>query len=121
MKPEVYAEAVMSLLEKGMKPKDVVNSINSSLKAAGRVALMPHIARAFARLGARRGQRNRSILIVAKKKHERTARKESGAHEIPLQVDENLIGGWRLENKEELVDASWKKHLLSIYNRATSS
>ena len=47
--------------------------------------------------------------------------KDMGAdtHEVETKVDTSLIGGWRLEGRENLVDASFKKHLLTVYNRVT--
>ena len=38
---------------------------------------------------------------------------------MKVRVDDSLIGGWRLEGRERLIDASYKELLLSIYNRAT--
>jgi len=35
------------------------------------------------------------------------------------EVDETLIGGWRLEGRGVLLDTSWKRSLLSIYNAST--
>ena len=43
------------------------------------------------------------------------------ADDIEVKTDEHLIGGWRLEGREHLYDASFKKHLLSIYNRTIQS
>ena len=40
------------------------------------------------------------------------------ADEVALNVDESLVGGWRLEVPGRPVAASWKKDLLSIYNRS---
>jgi len=36
-------------------------------------------------------------------------------------VDESLIGGWRLEGKETLVDASYKRELLELFNRSVNA
>ena len=72
--------------------------------------------------------KNGITLTVAREKDERSAKSavkdvladmNASTKDVSVKVDESLIGGWRLEGREMLVDASWKKSLLSIYNRAT--
>ena len=91
---------------------------------------MPRVAKAFERLAARESARNTVTLTIADKTHEHTAHKEAGAilaklglAESPVKthIDDSLIGGWRIEGNEHLIDASHKKHLLAIYNLATHS
>ena len=118
---DAYAHAIRRILENGKTPKDAVSAVLSSLEASGRAALLPHIARAFQRISMREDQRERVSLIVAREGDGVEARRASGSKDAPLVIDQSLIGGWRLEDKERLVDASWKKHLLSIYNRATTN
>lgn len=124
-----YAQALWQMIERGATPKRAVEALHESLVARGREALMPRIAKAFARLAARDKERSGLILSVAREKDERKALEEAkealvqmhtpNQDDIKVVVDESLIGGWRLEGSEHLVDASWKKHLISIYNRAT--
>lgn len=123
-----YAQALWHMIERGTAPKKAVQSLYDSLVVRGRQALMPRIAKAFARLAARDSKRSGLILSVAHEKDERKAMREAkevlgqmnaSKNEMTVQLDESLIGGWRLEGSEHLIDASWKKHLLSIYNRAT--
>ncbi len=123
-----YAQALWHLIEKGMKPVDAVAAIKKSLETHGRSALLPKIGRAFARLAAREERKNIMTLSVARQKDVAHALKETqkvlavqGIKETDLceSVDESLIGGWRLEGRGLLVDRSWKKSLLSMYNRAT--
>lgn len=116
----LYATALWRTIESGIDSKQAVKSLHEALVRRGRMSLMPQIARAFARIAAREAEKNASILVVARKDDEKTARKESGAHGALLAIDESLIGGWRLENKEQLQDASWKTSLLSIYGKVTS-
>ena len=128
MNPEPYAQALWQMLEKRAKPKDAVTKLQAMLKRQGREALLPKIARAFARIAARESRKNTVTLSVAHTKDERGARtavkgflKEMNvsAKDVAVETDEDLIGGWRLEGRGRLVDASFKKHLLSLYNRAT--
>jgi len=123
-----YAQALWHLLEKGISPKKAVGALHEGLVSRGRQALMPRIARAFARIAARDEKRNGMVLSITREKDERSAKRavkailaelEVSPSDVAVKVDTSLIGGWRFEGREMLVDASWKKHLLSIYNRAT--
>lgn len=116
---KAYAQALWELLQKGEKPKEAVTKIHTALRERGRAALMPAVGRAFERLAQREALKNRSVLVVARKADEQKARKESGANDAELNVDETLIGGWKLFDRGQLVDQSWKSALLSIYNNAT--
>lgn len=115
---KLYAQALWNLIQNGAAPKDAVHKIHTALTAHGRSALMPAVGKAFERLAQREAQKNRSVLVVARKSDEAKARKESGGKDAELRVDETLIGGWQLFDKGELRDESWKSALLSIYNQA---
>jgi len=124
----IYAQALWQMVEKGMKPKEVVMKLRESLENRGRVILMPKIARAFARIAEREHRKRAVTLSVAHEKDALKAEREvkkvleelgASAEDIEVHVDDSLIGGWRLEGREWLLDASYKKSLLSIYNRAT--
>ena len=116
---KAYAQALWDLIQKGEKPKEAVVKIHTALASRGRANLMPAIGRAFERLAQREALKNRSVLVVARKQDEAKARRESGAKDAELQVDESLIGGWKLFDSGHLTDESWKSALLSIYNAAT--
>lgn len=115
---QAYAHALWELLQKGERPKEAVTKIHAALQEKGRTELMPAIGRAFERLAQREALKNRSVLVVARKSDEAKARRESGATEAELRVDETLIGGWKLFDQGSLRDESWKSALLSIYNNA---
>ncbi len=112
-----YARALWNLIANGMKHAEAVKAIAASLEARGRSALMPRVARAFERIAAREMGRTQTVLTVAKEEDAKRAMLASGAAEADVIVDPTLIGGWRLMTRDTLVDASWKKHLLSMYNR----
>lgn len=123
-----YAQALWEMIKQGKKPAEAVHAMREVLGSRGRAALLPKIARAFARLAAKEEGRNTMTLSIAREKDAKQALKEVekilAEHKITdvdlcEEVDETLIGGWRLEGKGVLVDASWKKSLLSIYNAAT--
>ncbi|MBI2612747.1 F0F1 ATP synthase subunit delta [Candidatus Kaiserbacteria bacterium] len=123
-----YAQALWEMVEGGAKPKEAVSKLLATLKLHGREALMPRIARAFARIAARESAKKSVTLTIADEKHAAAAKRtaKEALHELgidtedlAIQADDSLIGGWRLEGRERLHDASYKKSLLSIYNRAT--
>ena len=123
-----YAQALWQLIQRGTAPKKAVEQLHENLQQKGRAALMPRIARAFARIAERDHGKNGITLTVAHEKDERSAKHavkntldelKAAAKDVTVKIDPSLIGGWRLEGRETLVDASWKKSLLLIYNRAT--
>ncbi|TSC62845.1 MAG: hypothetical protein Athens041674_395 [Parcubacteria group bacterium Athens0416_74] len=125
---KTYAQVLWSLVSNGSTPHAAVSAIKAKLQADGRSALLPRVARAFARLSEREAGRNTVVLTVAREKDERHAK--SAAKEIlaqlgadadglKTQVDDSIIGGWRLEGRGMLVDNSYKSTLLNIYNQVT--
>ena len=125
---EGYARALWKMVAAGMQPKKAVHALYDILVARGRIDLIPHIAKTFARLAARHRQREGVVLTVAREKDERKAitavkalLKEMGAQrsDVEVRIDDTLVGGWRLEGRERLVDASFKKYLVDMYNATT--
>ncbi len=123
-----YAQALWKMVEGGLTPSKAVHALRDVLKAHGREALLPRIGRAFARIAARESDRNDVVLTVAREKDERAAHKavkellsQLGVEPKALktQVDDTLIGGWRLEGRDQMVDASYKNKLLTLFSRAT--
>lgn len=126
----IYAQALLKAIQAGTQPKKAVQALADLLKREGRIALLPRIGKAFERLATREAQRSAVVLTVAHERDARSARAdakhvlESLAAEkddVEVRVDGSLIGGWRLEGRGTLVDASYKKSLLDMYNRATTN
>ena len=116
---KLYAQALWKSLENGRSPKEAVESLAKVLKGQGRSDLMGKIKTAFLRI-AEAEKSNRVRIYVAHEKDAAHALKASGVEEADICVDKTLIGGWRLEGGDEVVDRSFKKHLLDIYNSATA-
>ena len=125
---EAYAQALWDMIEAGKEPHEAVAALRKNLDMHSRSALLPRIARAFERLAARDSKKNNMTVSVARHKDAAHALKEAqrAMHDAGLQdvqveqkIDENLIGGWRLEGRGLLVDKSWKHSLLSIFGSAT--
>jgi F0F1-type ATP synthase delta subunit len=87
---------------------------------------MPKIAHAFQRLAAREAARESRTLTVAKESDAKGALVSLRAavqglgDDVEVQIDPHLIGGWRYVGDETLLDASYKKQLLDIYQRITN-
>jgi F0F1-type ATP synthase delta subunit len=130
-----YAQALWKMVDggpgrAGMTLSKAVHALRESLVSHGREALLPHIGRAFVRLAERESKKNDIVLTVAREKDERHAHKGAAeivkhlgveAKDLKTQVDDTIIGGWRLEGRGMLVDASYKNRLLELYNRVTSA
>ncbi len=114
-----YAHALMRLVENGKSPKDAVASIVKVLHSRGRDSLLSRVGRAFERLASRSALRGVTRITVARAEDAARAREVAGVSEASVRIDDSLIGGWRIEKSDTLLDASYKKHLLQMYNRAT--
>ncbi|MEN9561679.1 MAG: hypothetical protein RIQ56_952 [Candidatus Parcubacteria bacterium] len=115
-----YAMALWKSIERGNNPKAAVSALIQSLQTHGRSALLPRVIAAFKRVSERELRRNETRVLVADQKDALDAMKAAGVSQAEVCVDASLIGGWRIERSETLIDASYKKMLLDMYNRATS-
>src|SRR3989338_9574874 len=105
-----YAQALWKMVEGGMTPAKAIHALQETLKANGREALMPRIARAFTRIAEREAKRSDVVLTVAREKDERHAHKEVkgmlkemgiDTNDLKTQVDDTLIGGGGRVGQEE--------------------
>lgn len=115
---QAYAQALWKAVEGGKSPKEAVHAVHAMLVRQGRVGLMPRIERALKRIAAREAAA-RPKLFVAREKDAKLALEKSGLDESDVFIDESLIGGWRLESLDKLVDNSYKSRLLEIYSSVT--
>lgn len=119
-----YAQALYEAIAKGTEPAKAIHALAERLKREGRGALLSRVARAFARVAQREGARSRTALYIAREKDAHAAREatakyaQTAKHDV--LVDDTLIGGWRLEHQDRLVDASYKSYLLELFNRVTA-
>ncbi len=121
-----YAQALWTMIAKGTPHADAVRALHTYLKEGGREALLPRIAKAFERLAAQHSSADTVVLSVADAKHEHSAKSAAErfmpeAKSAHIVIDKTLIGGWRLDARETLIDASYKKHLLELYRRTTNA
>ncbi|OGG80627.1 hypothetical protein A3A39_04010 [Candidatus Kaiserbacteria bacterium RIFCSPLOWO2_01_FULL_54_13] len=127
---DAYARALWRVIQEGKLPKEAVAKLRATLERHGRARLLPRVARAFARIAARESSKNAVTLTIAQKKDERMAHKEIkeflrdmdvSPEDVEVKTDVNLVGGWRLEGREHLIDASFKKYLLDLFERVTTN
>ena len=106
-----YATAPWKMIGAGTAPKRAISQLREHLALRGRLALLPRIARAFARHAAREHAKDTLTLSVgaagaAEAKREAKALLSGmhiAEHDVETVVDETLIGGWRLEGREYLL------------------
>lgn len=131
---KAYAQALWKLVEGGMDVKAAVHAIAAKLKRDGRESLVPRVGRAFERIAEREQRKHGFVLTIAREADEAQAKKEAKAYtsefgiasqnewaDLKTQVDDSLIGGWRLEGNERLVDASYKQRLVDLFSGVTSA
>lgn len=127
---KAYAQALWDIVESGTAVAVALESLHKHLALHGRTQLLPRIAYAFARLAEAHQKSSVITLSINSAGDESAARKACSeivaslgahAHDVQVQIDDTLIGGYRLEGRECLVDASYKKQLLSLYSQATNS
>lgn len=125
---KAYAQALWRIIEAGTAPKKAVKTLVEALAARGRLGLLQKISRTFNLLAARDEAKNTVSMKVARHANGKRAFKEASGllkdagikpGDVRIDVEENLIGGWRLEGRELLHDASYKRQLLDIYERVS--
>ena len=125
---KAYAQALWRIIEAGTAPKKAVKTMCEALAARGRLGLLPKISRAFNLLAARAEAKSVMVLHVARSSDAKHALKEAAAllkdagikaGDVRIDIEENLIGGWRLEGREIMHDASYKSQLLDIYEKVS--
>ena len=99
-----------------------VNKLIAHLKMAGRIKMLPQIARELRAVYARK-LALAAVVEVAKEKHAAQALREAakaGIHAKKAKVNHALIHGWRAQANGLLVDRSAKRALLDIYRSVTA-
>lgn len=92
------------------------------LKSAGRMNMLPKIARELKKVAARR-HALKSVVEVAHESEEAAALRAAAREGITARhaiVSPSLIRGWRARGEGKLVDRSAKRALIEMYQRITS-
>jgi len=127
-KAQKYAKAIMALVEKGVPAADIIKNLQVVLARHGHMTLAPRIAVELKRLVERKRRATEAVLSVAREDNAVGAPREVSeylakaglpagqAGEVRTEVDDSLIGGWKLRAGDTYVDASYKRQLLTIFN-----
>lgn len=122
MKSDVYADALIALVERGVTPKHAVKSLASYLQIRSKEGMLRNLKLPLLRRGLALARKETDVLEIARESDASRAKKEVagrwGKQAGPVvRTDESLVGGWRLVAGSTLVDNSFKKHLLRFYKQ----
>lgn len=101
---------------------EAVTKLIRHLKSAGRMKMLPQIARELKKVAARRAA-HKPVLEIAHEKERVHALKEAesaGVTAPRVSVNQSLIRGWRLREAGRLIDHSGKAALVDIYKKIAS-
>ena len=114
-------EATAEIEDKTVSDAAVTKLIRH-LKSAGRMKMLPQIARELRKVAARRHALTPRVEVAHKKDAEHALRAAAHAGIVTKHVSVNpgLISGWRAKSKDILIDHSAKRALLHIYQKVTS-
>ncbi|MBP9669694.1 MAG: F0F1 ATP synthase subunit delta [Candidatus Pacebacteria bacterium] len=101
-------------------PQRAVSLFADALRARGRMKLLPKVRALLAREALRASKQPHAQIVVATADAEAAARKATGLEAAPVIVDETIVGGYQARVGDVFTDASFKKHLQDLYNRATA-
>ena len=119
-----YARILEAVAEQGTEAEaeEAFGKLVAHLKSAGRMKLLPQIARELTRLSARRRALKPKV-EVAHEKEAAEALKAARAEGIDAPkaiVNPSLIRGWRARGGGKLIDRSAKRALIDIYQKITA-
>lgn len=119
-----YTKALLDLIHDGTPVDEVLAGVQKVMAARGHDRLYGKVLRNALRVLSARNEYAGAFVSVARKSdiaaHE-AAIKEALAHlgaepEYEVGVDEALIGGYVVQAKNTLIDASYKKALVKLYH-----
>ncbi|OHA83419.1 MAG: hypothetical protein A2937_03815 [Candidatus Yonathbacteria bacterium RIFCSPLOWO2_01_FULL_47_33b] len=132
MKASWYAEALAgALVGKNEKEAEkVVARFYEVIKAHGHTGLLPFIPAELEKIEAR-AQAHREATLVTADAKSRTKWSHAYDHYyretlLPLDatrkdvIDETIIGGYQIRTKDLLVDSSYKRSLIELYQKITN-
>ena len=118
MKPDVYAKAIFELTSSGSDASGVIDGMMKSLRRRGTLGLLPKILSIYKKL-VKQSASKASVLTVAKDGDADSFKRDKKVgDDVRVVVDEDIIGGYRLESDGKLIDNSFKTQLLQVYRKA---
>ncbi len=116
MKPLDLAHALKNAISDGLNVDTAVKNFIAALKRRGMLNILPKVLLQLQHIEDRASTCKPS-LSVAKEADYKSALKEFGANEadVTKNIDNTLIGGYKLEKDGKLTDTSYKRQLLDIF------
>jgi len=123
--PNEYAQALFRAQQTTADPHKTVEALVSLLKRSGKIKALPAILKAYERLEAQHHAHAPRIVLADESDAAMAQTKVRSllgekASQADMHINKTLIGGWRYEDKDTLVDASYKKVLLQLYRTITT-
>ena len=115
-----YAQALWSIVERGGDHKKAVTALHETLVRTGRERLTAKILSEFKRIALRENTHSSAVISVGRRADVEAALHAAGLKESEVILDPTLIGGYRIEKGDTLIDASWKNYLITLYNAVTA-
>ncbi len=124
MKTDIYADALIAMTERGANPKEAVAAFKRYAEARGMHGVMARLPAILDRRESAHKRRHEVAVSVAHERDAAHAKREAAeqmkelgvdTHAVHVRLDDTLIGGWRMEAHNTLIDNSFKKHLMSLY------
>lgn len=121
-----YQQAVLSLLESGKNPEEILSGLKSTLKKHGHEALLLSILRSVERVLAAERYTGTVVTVARQKDIEKFQSSISAelnkltAVDTPVQkIDDSIIGGFIVEADNKIINKSHKHQLVNLYRKLT--
>lgn len=118
-----YVQAVLESLQSGKDVADVLKGLSVILQKRGHERLHASVLREVLRVLSSDNEVSGTRVIVARESDARKFKSEIEKELTALQFDphyevsvrDNLVGGYIIEHESTIIDASYKKKLLTLY------
>jgi F0F1-type ATP synthase delta subunit len=123
-----YTQATYEVIREGADPEKTLASLLRYLEKRGLSKLYPSILRGLGER-MRRAEKSSVPRVVLARESDFKKNKEHIEHLLTditetkdhtIHIDESIIGGFILENRNKRIDHSYKKELLQAYRRLTA-
>ncbi len=122
---KIYAKALYDLTKKarGEKQEKIFNNFVNLLKSKGHYSLMPLIFKHLKLLVEKDKLDNIDLIVAKENDFEKYFKKADNfkkhfypKKEIKKVIDSSIVGGFIIKTKELMVDKSYKRSLINLYN-----
>jgi len=124
-----YAQALADLAKNKSSDEISVIFLNfiSLLKKRGHYSLLPKILKSLENIKQKKDLNAVEFIVSSAKQEDKFKPKLvefkkyfSGEEKVKTKIDETIVGGFIIKSKNIIIDGSYKKALMSLYNKFTS-